>query len=194
MKSKYEVRKEMIKDYKITTCGLCCDLCDSNTTKIQDTAKYLLEVFEDPMILGILSTTNPEFKSENFPAFKEVLDILNEFTPCPGCEGRKDCAIKQCTQKKNIENCSMCDHLNVDEGICSAPPELSDIPFMPPAPIFFNGLSQRYQKWNIENLDFMKQGKKAELNKKIAKMIKDGKTNRDIIDIHINLFDQMKGN
>lgn len=194
MKNKYEVRKRMVKDYKITFCGLSCDLCDSNTTKIQDTAKYLLSVFEDPMFLGILSMTNPEFKPKNFPAFKEVLEVLNKFPPCPGCEGRKDCAIKQCAQKKKIENCSMCDYLNVERGICSAPPEPSDIPFMPSAPIFFNGLSQRYQKWNIKNLDSMKQGKKAELNKKITKMIKDGKTNRDVIDISINLFDQMKDN
>lgn len=194
MKSNYEVRKKMIKDYKITTCGLSCDLCDANTTKIQDTAKYFLSVFEDPMFLGILSMTNPEFKPQNFPAFKEVLEVLNKFPPCPGCEGRKDCAIKQCAQKKNIDNCSMCDHLNVQEGICSAPPEPSDIPFMPPASIFFNVLSQRYQNWNIKNLDSMKQGKVAEVYEKIAYMIQDGKTNRDIIDTSINLFDQMKGN
>ena len=184
----------MVKNYVITTCGLSCDLCDANTSKIQDTAKYLLKVFEDPMYIGILSMTNPEFKPENYPAFKEVLEVLNKMPPCPGCEGRRDCAIKLCAQKKNIENCSMCDNLNVEAGICSSPPESSDIPYMPPAPIFFNGLSQRYQKWNIKNLDSMKQGKKAEVNKKIANMIKDGKTNRDIIDIHINLFDQMKGN
>ncbi|MHA1439278.1 MAG: DUF3795 domain-containing protein [Promethearchaeota archaeon] len=182
----------MVKDYTLTACGLSCDLCDANTTKIQDSAKYLVNVFEDPMFLEILSMTNPEFKPENFPAFKEVLEVLKKFPPCPGCEGRKDCAIKQCTQKKGIENCSICAHLNIEEGICSALPEPSGIPFLPPAPIFFNGLSKRYQKWNIKNLDLIKQGKKAEVNKRIGNMIKKGKTSRDIIDTSINLFDQIK--
>ncbi|MHA1195848.1 MAG: DUF3795 domain-containing protein [Promethearchaeota archaeon] len=182
----------MVKNYKINPYGLNCDLCDANTSKIQEYAKYLLNVFEDPLFIGILSMTDPKFKPENIPTFKQILKILNKFPPCSGCEGRGDCVVNQCVQKKNIENCSMCEHLNIQEGICSALLEPSEVLFFLPAPIFFNKLSERYQKWNIKNLDLIKQGKKGEVDKKIANIIKEGKTNRDLIDTSINLFDQMK--
>ncbi|MBN1801992.1 MAG: DUF3795 domain-containing protein [Candidatus Lokiarchaeota archaeon] len=184
----------MIKDYKITTCGLSCDLCDANTTKIQDQAKYLLRVFEDPMFLGILSMTNPEFNIKNIPPFKEVLDILMKFMPCPGCEDRGDCPINSCAREKNISDCSACKFIDVENEICAAPPEPSKMPFMPPAPIFFNGISKRYKKWNLKNLKLMKDGKKSEINKEIESMIKKDKSNRDLIDTTVNLFNQMKEN
>ena len=55
----------MIKDYELATCGLSCDLCDSNTNKIQSAAKYLFKVFEDPMFQGVLLMTNPSFDQES---------------------------------------------------------------------------------------------------------------------------------
>ncbi|MFX1237979.1 MAG: DUF3795 domain-containing protein [Promethearchaeota archaeon] len=181
----------MKNDYKITTCGLNCDLCDANTTKIQDTANYLLEVFKDPMFTGIISMTNQDFKPENIPAFKEVLKVLTQYPACPGCEGRKDCTINMCANKKSIEDCSSCNYLDAEKGICSATPGPPEVPFMPPAPLFFNGLTQRYKKWNIKNLESIKKGKKEEINKEIEEMINKGKTSRDLIDTSINLFDQM---
>lgn len=182
----------MIKDYELATCGLSCDLCDANTTKIQDAAKYLLKVFIDPMFLGVISMINPEFKKENVPAFKETLEVLEDFPPCPGCQERRDCIINQCIKEKGITNCSECNFLDLEAGICIAPPEPSKVPMMPPAPIFFNGLSKRYQNWNIENLNIFAKGKKDEINLRIGKMIKDGKSSRDLIDFSINLFESME--
>lgn len=182
----------MTKNYKLATCGLSCDLCDANTTKIQDNAKYLLDAFKDPMFSGVLSMTNPDFKPENIPIFKEILEILKKNPPCPGCNGRKDCAINQCANNKKIENCAMCNYLNIESQSCSAPLEPPKTPFMPPAPIFFNGLVKRYRKWNIENLSAIKQGNNEEINRKLDKMIREGKTNRDVIDFSVNLFDSIK--
>ncbi len=182
----------MVKNYKITTCGLSCDLCDSNTSKIQDDANYLLKVFKDPMFTGILSITNPEFNVENIPAFMEVLDALTKFVPCPGCDGRQDCAINTCARDKKIADCSACKFIDLKKKMCTATPEPSKIPFTPPAPIFFNGISQRYKKWNLKNLKLIKEGKKSDVDKDIETMIKNGKSNRDLIDTSVNLFDQMK--
>ena len=182
----------MIKDYKLASCGLSCDLCDANTTKIQDAASYLLEVFKDPMFVGVISLTNPDFKQENIPGFKQTLKILENFPPCPGCHARIDCVINQCVKEKNITSCSKCEFIDLELGSCNAPFNQSEKAIMPPAPVFFEGLTKRYQKWNIRNLRALFEGKKDMVNSTIEKMIKDGKSNRDIIDFSVNLFESIR--
>ncbi|MDX1797972.1 MAG: DUF3795 domain-containing protein [Candidatus Lokiarchaeia archaeon] len=179
----------MTKDYEITTCGLNCDLCDSNTTKMQDSAKYLFKVFEDPMIQGVVLMFNPEFKKENFSGFVNTLDLLKDYPTCSGCQERMDCPINQCAKQKNINSCSECEFLDLEAGMCKAVPEQPKTPMMPPAPVFFQGLSKRYQNWNVKNLITLASGDKDKVNKKIGKMIKEGKTSRDILDISVNLFE-----
>ena len=181
----------MTKDYKITTCGLNCDLCDSNTTKMQDSTKYLFKVFEDPMIQGVVLMFNPEFKKENFSGFVNTLDLLKDYPTCPGCKERTDCPINQCAKQKKINSCSQCEFLDLEAGMCKAVPEQPQTPMMPPAPIFFQGLSKRYQNWNVKNLITLANGDKDKINNKIEKMIKEGKTSRDILDISVNLFESL---
>jgi hypothetical protein len=180
-----------MKDYKLTTCGLSCDLCDSNITKVQDSASYLLEIFKDPMFAGIISFTNPNFNPNTVPQFKQTLNVLKSIPPCPGCQGRMDCSINQCAKEKNIDNCSKCEFIDFEQGTCNAPLN-KHAKGMPPAPIFFAGITKRYQNWNIKNLKTLSEDKKEEINATIDKMIKDGKSNRDIIDYSVNLFEQMK--
>lgn len=182
----------MTKDYKLTTCGLNCDLCDSNTSRVQDSARYLLEVFGDPMIQGVLLMTSPGFKKENLIGFMDTLEVLSNYATCPGCQERKDCVINQCTKQESIVSCSECKYLDLKAGICKKTPISPKNAMMPPAPIFFNGLSRRYQNWNVENLIAVAKGEKEKVNSKIEKMIKEGKTSRDIIDISVNLFESMK--
>ncbi|MFX1348380.1 MAG: DUF3795 domain-containing protein [Promethearchaeota archaeon] len=182
----------MTKDYELTTCGVSCDLCDSNTTKMQDSAKYLSEMFEDPMFQGVILMFNPEFKKENFLGFKETLELLKDYPSCPGCQERKDCVINQCAKQKDITSCSECEYLDLEAGICKAIPEQPKSPIMPPAPIFFQGLSKRYQNWNVQNLIALNKGQKDQVISKIEKMIKDGKSSRDILDISVNLFESKK--
>jgi hypothetical protein len=181
----------MTKKYEITTCGLSCDLCDSNTTKTQDSAKYLLDIFRDPTFRGVISMASKEFNEKNFPIFKKMLEAIGGFPPCPGCNERKDCPINQCASEKQIENCSQCEFLDVKTGICNGPIEPPKTPMMPPAPIFFNGLTTRYQKLNTKHLKALKEGKIEDVEKGIEDLIKKGKTNRDFIDFSINLFDSM---
>jgi len=179
----------MVKDYKLTTCGLSCDLCDSYTTKMQDSAKYLSKMFEDPMFQGVILMFNPNFKKENFLGFKDTLELLKNYPSCPGCQEREDCVINQCAKQKNINSCSECEFLDLDAGTCKAVPEQPKSPMMPPAPIFFQYLSKRYQNWNIETLIALNKDQKDEINSKIEKMINDGKSSRDLIDISVNLFE-----
>lgn len=182
----------MTKDYELTTCGLSCDLCDSNTTKMQDSANYLFKVFEDPMIQGVILMFNPEFKKENFSGFKETLEILKSYPPCPGCQSRTDCVINQCAKDKNISSCGECEFLDLEAGICKAVPEQPESPMMPSAPIFFQVLSKRYKNWNMKNFAALSKGEKEKINKDIEKLIKDGKTSRDLIDLTVNLFESRK--
>jgi hypothetical protein len=182
----------MTKDYELTTCGLSCDLCDSNTTKMQDSAKYLFKVFEDSMIQGVILMFNPEFKKEDFSGFVNTLELLKNYPTCPGCQERKDCPINQCAKQKNINSCSECEFLDLEAGMCKAVPEQPQTPMMPPAPIFFQGLSKRYQNWNVKNLITLAKGDKDKVNKKIEKMLKEGKTSRDLLDISVNLFESRK--
>ncbi|MFX1420318.1 MAG: DUF3795 domain-containing protein [Promethearchaeota archaeon] len=182
----------MAKDYELTTCGLSCDLCDSNKPKMQDSAKYLFKVFEDPMIPEVLLMFNPEFKKENFSGFVNTLELLKNYPTCPGCQERKDCPINQCAIQKNITSCSECKFLDLEAGICKAIPEQPETPMMPPAPIFLKGLSKRYQNWNIKNLIALTKKQKKMINAEIEKMIKEGKSSRDLVDTSVNLVESMK--
>jgi hypothetical protein len=185
---------EMTEKYKITTCGLSCDLCDSNTTKLQDNAKYFLTVLKDPMFSGIISMMNPNssFNGENITLFNNMLKELEGFPPCPGCEKTMHCSINLCAKEKKVETCAECDNFNVNKGICTAPPTPQESAFTPPAPIYLAGISKRYQNTNIKNLRAIAKGKKKEVESWIADMIKKGKTSRDLIDVSVNLFEIMK--
>jgi hypothetical protein len=182
----------MTKDYDLTTCGLSCDLCDSNTTKLQDSAKYLMKAFEDPMFQGVILMFNPKFKKENFTGFENTLKLLKNNPTCPGCQERTDCPINLCATQKNYTSCSECEFLDLEAGICKAIPEQPQLPMMPPAPIFFRGLSKRYQDWNVKNLIALTKEQKKAVNLEIEKMIKEGKSSRDLIDTSVNLFESMK--
>lgn len=185
---------EMTEKYKITTCGLSCDICDANTTKLQDTANYFLEVFKDPMFSGIISMMNPEsnFTEENKITFKNMLEELGSFPPCPGCDKSVQCSINQCAKEKKVESCAKCDSFNVEEGTCTAIPIPQKSSFGPPAPIYFEFLSKRYQNRNVKNLQDIAKGKEKEVELWIESMIKKGKTSRDLIDTTVNLFEMMK--
>jgi len=182
----------MTKDYKLTTCGLNCDLCDTNTTKMQDSAKYLSKMFEDPMFQWVVLMFNPGFKKESFTGFKDTLELLKNYPSCPGCQERSDCPINQCANQKDITSCSECEFLDLKAGICKAIPEQAKTPMMPPAPVFFQGLSKRYQNWNVDNLIALNKNQKDKVNSKIEKMIKEGKSSRDLIDKSVNLFEPKK--
>lgn len=185
---------EMTGKYKITTCGMSCDLCDSNTTKLQDKAKYFLKALEDPMFSGIISMMNPKssFTGENIATFNNMLKELEGFPPCPGCENSMHCSINQCAKEKKVDNCANCDSFDANKGICTAPPTPQESAFTPPAPIYLGFLSKRYQNTNIKNLQAIAKGKKKEVEIWIEDMIKNGKTSRDLIDVSVNLFEMMK--
>jgi len=179
----------MKKKYEITSCGLSCDLCDANTTKIQDSSIYLLKVFKDPMFSSVISMINPDFRKYNLPDFKKMLEIISQNPPCPGCNERKDCVINQCTSDKKIKNCGQCNSFDIVNGKCNAIPQPLKTSMMPPAPIFLDGLTKRYQKWNVKNLIAFAEGREEETSAEIEKMVQNGKSNRDIIDLAVNLFE-----
>ncbi|MFX0028379.1 MAG: DUF3795 domain-containing protein [Candidatus Hermodarchaeota archaeon] len=184
----------MTEKYKIATCGLSCDICDGNTTKLQDNANYLLDVLKDPMFSGIISMSNPKsnFTEENKTIFNNMLEELRSFPPCPGCDKNVGCSIKQCAQEKKVNSCAKCDNFNMDEGTCTAVPIPQKSSFGPPAPIYFGFLSKRYQNRNVKNLQAIAKGKEKDVELWIEDMIKKGKTSRDLIDTTVNLFEMMK--
>jgi hypothetical protein len=184
----------MSEKNKITTCGLSCDLCDSNTTKLQDYAKYFLKVLEDPMFSGIISMMNPKssFSKGNTTTFNSMLKELEGFPPCPGCDKSMHCSINQCAKAKKVETCANCNSFDVDKGNCIETPTPKEAVFTPPAPIYLEFLAKRYQNINIKNLQAIAKGKQHEVESWIDEMIKKGKTSRDLIDTSVNLFEMMK--
>ncbi|MFX1292176.1 MAG: DUF3795 domain-containing protein [Promethearchaeota archaeon] len=184
----------MVEKYKITTCGLSCDLCDANTTKLQDNAKYFLKVLRDPMFSGIISMMNPKssFTKENITIFNNILKELGSFPPCPGCDKNEQCSINICAKEKKVETCAICENFDVKKGICIAPPVPQKSSFTPPAPIYFEFLSKRYQNRNVKNLQAIAKGNLKDVQLWIENMIKECKTSRELIDPSVNLFEMMK--
>ena len=180
-----------MKNSKINPCGLTCDFCDSNTTKLQDSARYLLKASEDPMFFSIMSMTNPGFNKENIPGFKKIIKMVEGLPPCPGCDEAGYCSINQCAKEKKVDNCGKCNNFDADKGICTAPPTPSGSAQTPPAPIYLGLLGQRYKNINIKNLQAIAKGNVKKVESWIDNMVKNKKTNRDIIDTSVNLFDMM---
>ncbi len=179
------------KVYSINPCGLCCDLCDAKTTRVQDAARIVSNYLRDPNNQSILTMANPDVKEEKIVSTQETLEKMSTFPPCPGCEKRDECSIKTCAKQKNLNNCSECTLIDLKNNACTAPPTPPAMPFLPPTPVFFKGLSQRYRNWNIENLRLLKAGKREEVNLRINQLRAGKKSLGDLIDISQNLF-QMK--
>lgn len=185
---------EMADKFKITTCGLSCDLCDANTTKLQDNATYIINVLKDPMFSGIISMMNPKssFTEENINIFINMLEEIESFPTCPGCDKNEQCSINICAREKEVETCAECESFNANEGTCTSPPVPQKRTFTPPAPIYLEFLSKRYQNMNIKNLQSIAEGKSKDVEAWIENMIKQGKTSRDFMDVSVNLFEMMK--
>ncbi|MHA2390538.1 MAG: DUF3795 domain-containing protein [Promethearchaeota archaeon] len=184
----------MSEKFKITTCGLSCDLCDSNTSKLQESSINILLALKDPMFSRVISVMNPntKFTDENLTIFREMLEEIGNFPACPGCDNRFDCSINQCAKEKEIMTCANCFNFNGDDGVCTAPATPSESVFTLPAPAFFKFLSQRYQNTNVRNLQLIAKGDVKEVENWIEKMIKEGKTSRDLIDTSVNPFEMRK--
>lgn len=182
----------MTENYKINPCGLTCDFCESYTTQLQDSARYLLKASEDPMFFGRISMTNLSFKKENISGFKEIIKIIEGLPPCPGCDEAVYCSINQCAKEKKLDNCGKCNNFDADKGVCTAPPTPSESTSTPPAPIYLGLLGRRYKNTNIKNLQAIAKGNTKEVESWINDMVENKKTNRDLIDISVNLFDRMR--
>jgi len=182
----------MVEKYNVNPCGLSCEFCDSNTTILEDSANYLLKASEDPMFFGIMSMTNPGFNEENIPGFKEIVQLIGGFPPCPGCKKSAHCSINQCVKDKGVDNCGQCNNFDIEKGNCTAPPTASGASITPPAPIYLEFLSKRYQNVNIKNLQAIAKRNTKEVELWIDNMVKNKKKNRDLIDTTVNLFDMMK--
>jgi len=176
------------KKYKINACGLCCDICEAKTTKVQEAATKVLKTLEDPAYRAILAMGNPQCSENNFSIAQHTLEAIGTSPPCPGCEKREECSIKTCTKQHSVKNCGECSQFDTKIGTCTAPPTPPAMPFLPPTPVFFQGLSQRYRNWNVDNLRLLKEGKLAEVNMRITQLRAKKKTARDLIDTSVNLF------
>ena len=173
----------MEEKVKINPCGFSCDICDNNTTKVQDSAGYLLDAFRDPGLGEMISLLVEGFKTENLPMFKEMLKQISKAPACPGCDEMTECTILQCLKERGLNSCSECSHLDFRVGKCTAEPTEPKGPMMASASSFLNMLFDRYQGWNLENLKAIKEGRKEEVIAELEKMVKEGKTHRDLIDL-----------
>ncbi len=99
----------------VAPCGLCCATCfahvDGDIRKYSIKLKEKLGNFHFNAERFITLLANPIFKK--YPDFKEMLDYFAA-TNCQGCRNEqcklfKNCGIRVCHQKKQIDFCYKCD-------------------------------------------------------------------------------------
>ncbi len=96
---------------QVAPCGITCGTCDLGNGTAAKTAKKTLDLINGigikdwaPMVPGgaVLDWT----------ATEKVLDWMNKYAYCAGCEkggGPPDCAIRLCANEKGYGLCNQCD-------------------------------------------------------------------------------------
>lgn len=105
----------------IAPCGLCCETCFAHVDG--DIRKYALKLKEK---LGNFRVNAERFETildnpifAKYPVFKEVLDYFASEN-CRGCRNEqcklfKNCGIRPCHQKKQLDFCYQCDEFPCDK-------------------------------------------------------------------------------
>ena len=112
----------------LAPCGLSCENCFAHVDG--DIRKYSLKLKEKLGNFGIYAkrfeTLLEESIFKKYPDFKEMLDYF-ALENCKGCRNEqcklfKDCGVRNCHQKKQIDFCCLCDEFpckktNFDEDL-----------------------------------------------------------------------------
>ena len=111
---------EQLKEI-LAPCGLCCETCfaytDGDIRKYSMKLKAKLGNFHLYAERFVSLLENPIFKK--YPDFKEMLDYLAAEN-CQGCRNEqcklfKNCGVRACHQKKQINFCYQCDKFPCDK-------------------------------------------------------------------------------
>ncbi len=104
----------------IAPCGLCCETCFAHVDG--DIRKYSMKLKEK---LGNFHVNAKRFETllddpifKKYSDFKEMLDYLASEN-CKGCRNEqcklfKDCGVRGCHQKKQVDFCYQCDQFPCD--------------------------------------------------------------------------------
>ncbi len=111
---------EQLKEI-LAPCGLCCETCfahvDGDIRKYSMKLKEKLGNFHLNAECFVSLLENPIFKK--YPDFKEMLDYFAAEN-CQGCRNEqcklfKNCGVRVCHQKKQIDFCCQCDQFPCDK-------------------------------------------------------------------------------
>ena len=83
----------------VSKCGYRCDLCPAHESNLKSEADKKIMCDAWAKYLG--SKAQPE-----------------EITSCEGCQkggGEPDCAVRKCSEERNLENCAHCDDFDCEK-------------------------------------------------------------------------------
>lgn len=95
---------------QIGYCGIWCGGCIGGNGVVQELARK----FEQIVVQSKEGLEMYGPKEFNFDVFMKGLTWIQEMKLCPGCKkggGNSTCAIRICSSKRNMENCSKCKEL-----------------------------------------------------------------------------------
>jgi hypothetical protein len=121
----------------IGCCGIYCGACPFYRNELPELAKKLKESLRKEKFDKVAV---PFDWVGNYREFKKWVSFLAR-AKCSGCQaggGNPFCPIRKCCRKKSIKSCVECDKFPCDKK-------------------YFVWLSERYRKWNIKNLQRIKE-------------------------------------
>ena len=160
----------------IAPCGIYCGACDMMLGRSRGHAQEMYRIlngfnFADvgPFFMGT--------EQEKVTDFLKMLEQWGTGDKCPGClggGGNPACPIKTCCNEKGFLTCAECGSMP-----CERSAENENL--FQDAAAFLELITKRYSRWNISNLERIKEVGYRQFIDEMQEKVKDGLMTSDVI-------------
>jgi hypothetical protein len=171
----------------IAPCGIYCGACDIMLGRSRELAREMYRIingfnFADvgPFFMGT--------GQERIIDFLEILERWSKGEKCPGClggGGNPACPVKTCTNDQGFLTCAECESMPCKR-------DADNENWLQDAAAFLELISKRYDNWNIENLERIKEIGYRRFIDEMQEKVEDGFITSDVVTDEMLFTEAMK--
>jgi len=175
----------------IAPCGIYCGACDIMLGRSRSLAKEMYGIIDGfnfadvgPFFMGM--------EQEKLIDFMKILEQWSKGDKCPGClggGGNPACPIKICAAEKGFLTCAECESMPCKRSA-------DDKSWFQDAAAFLELITTRYARWNIGNLERIREVGYRQFIDGMQQKVKNGFMTGDVISsemVFTEVFKKMAG-